>query len=68
MDQQGFPYLSPACFHYLAGNVNTAMSETNMGDLGSHVKDVILKIYLIMSIIQLSAFKNLDELDCKLRY
>ena len=44
MDQQGFPYLSPACFYYLAGNVNTAISETNMGDVGSHIKDVILKV------------------------
>ena len=44
MDQQGFPYLSPACFYYLAGKVNTAISETNMGDVGSHVKDVVLKV------------------------
>ena len=44
MDQQGFPYFSPACYYHLSGNVDTAISETNMGDVGSHVKHLVSKV------------------------
>ena len=34
MDGQGFPFLSPACYYYMAGHTNKAVSVTSMADAG----------------------------------
>jgi len=47
MDQQGFPYFSSACYYHLFGNIDTAICETNMGDVGSHVKHLVSKVHIL---------------------
>lgn len=45
LDCQGFPFLSPACYYYMAGHTDTAISVTSMVDAGEHVKDAVSKVY-----------------------
>ena len=40
-DVQGFPYLSDACYFYLAGNTEKALSMLTLDDVGSQIKSVV---------------------------
>lgn len=44
MDGQGFPSLSPACYFYMAGHVDRAMSVTSMADAGERVQYVASRV------------------------
>lgn len=39
MDCQRFPFLSPACYYYMGGYLDTAISGTSMVDAGQCVKE-----------------------------
>ena len=44
MDMQGFPFLSPPCYYYMAGNVDLALSVTTEDDISERVKYVVSKV------------------------
>ena len=44
MDCQGFSFLSPACYYYIAGHLDTAISATSMVDADKRVKHAISKV------------------------
>lgn len=44
MDGQGFPYMSPSIYYYMAGLTNTAVSAVSMKDLGSYTKHIVSKV------------------------
>ena len=46
MDCQGFPFFSPACYYYMAGHVDTAISVTSMVDADERIKHAISKVYV----------------------
>ena len=44
MDGMGFPYLSPPCYYYMAGEYNTAVTLTTNEDLRSRVHHVLQQV------------------------
>lgn len=44
LDGQGFPYLSPACYHYLAGHIDKAVSCLSEDDVGERIRHVVVKV------------------------
>lgn len=44
MDLQGFPFLSPPCYYYIAGNIDLALSVTTQEDISERVKYVVSKV------------------------
>ena len=40
MDSIGFPFLSPACYYYMAGFVDKAISATTIDDAGGRIESV----------------------------
>ena len=48
MDEQGFPFMSPAIYYYMAGLADTAVSVVTMGDLGCYTKHIITKVKCYM--------------------
>ncbi len=47
MDCQGFPFLSPSCYYYMAGYTDQAMAECSLVDAGDRVSQVVSKVSLI---------------------
>ena len=43
-DGQGFPYLSEACYWYLPGNVEKAISMLTLDDVGTGIQSVVGKV------------------------
>jgi len=43
-DGQGFPYLSEACYYFLAGKTERALSVLTLDDVGSQVQSVVNKV------------------------
>ena len=43
-DGIGFPFLSPACYFYMAGYVDRAISAASIEDVGENVKQVVKKV------------------------
>ena len=41
LDTQGFPFLSPPCYYYIAGNVDLALSVTTKDDISDRVNYVV---------------------------
>ena len=44
LDGKGFPYLSPACYYYMAGWMERAISVLNIADAGERVQRVVSKV------------------------
>lgn len=45
LEGQGFPYLSPACYHYLTGHTDKALSCLSTEDVGERVRRVVTKVH-----------------------
>ena len=52
MDCQGFPFLSPACYYYMAGYTDTAISVTSMVDAGERVKQAVSEVNIMYVVIK----------------
>lgn len=41
LDRQGFPFLSPACYYYMAGHIDLAVSELSIEDAGDRTVRIV---------------------------
>jgi hypothetical protein len=61
-DGQGFPYLSEACYYYLAGLVDKAITVISKEDLSGQVTSLVEEVKVIETEDTIKSFPRRDEL------